>query len=187
MTGILTPELALRYLLELSTDVRAAVVLDASGRSLAGDDGAVAPARELLGLLDGALGERGRELIVRVEGGSRPGGTVLVARGGRAPGSPGGEPAGQVLAVAAGPHTLLELLRHDVSSLLRDLAVSPSEEGSEEPGPGPQPLPAPPAAVVAIDVSGRAEALRPADFAVQTAIFAAEGLLAAGDPSFIAQ
>ena len=37
MPGALTPDLALDYLGELSTDIRAAVVLDADGRPLAGE------------------------------------------------------------------------------------------------------------------------------------------------------
>jgi hypothetical protein len=49
MTGALTPEQAVERLLEISADIRAAVVLGADGRRLAGRRSLAGAARELLG------------------------------------------------------------------------------------------------------------------------------------------
>lgn len=70
MPGALTPDLALDYLGELSTDIRAAVVLDADGRVLAGTEALAAPARALLEIAPDAaaievLTERGGAFVVR--------------------------------------------------------------------------------------------------------------------------
>jgi hypothetical protein len=48
MPSALTPEVALDYLNELSADIRAAVLLDAGGRRLAGAEALAEPARALL-------------------------------------------------------------------------------------------------------------------------------------------
>jgi hypothetical protein len=79
----LTPALALAYLHELSTDVRAAALLDAGGQCLAGDPSLAARA-------DALLVER--------------------------------SPSGAAIVVEAGPHALLPLLRHDMRTVLGDLA-----------------------------------------------------------------
>jgi hypothetical protein len=100
MTAILTPALSLRHLRELSTDVRAAVALAPDGALLAGDVAIEAHARALLESL-------GEEDATALEG---SGGTVVLARRGV-----GG------LVVVAGPHALVELLRHDVRTLLADM------------------------------------------------------------------
>src|SRR3954470_13680214 len=86
VTAALTPELAIAYVRELSADVRAAVVLAADGRLLAGPEALAAPARELLAV----AGDR-QDVGVRTAGG-----VVLAARG----------PA-HALVAAAGPHSLI--------------------------------------------------------------------------------
>lgn len=48
MTGALTPAQALDHLLDISSDVRDAVLLSPSGRRLAGNSVLAGPARELL-------------------------------------------------------------------------------------------------------------------------------------------
>jgi hypothetical protein len=70
MTAPLDPDLALEYLGELSTDIRAAVVLDAAGRPLAGAAQLAEPARALLAAAPGAaaveaLTERGGVFAAR--------------------------------------------------------------------------------------------------------------------------
>jgi hypothetical protein len=96
----LTPDRALAYLAELSTDLRAAVVSDRDGAVLAGDAWLAGPLGELLALAGGDGVE------VRA-----PGGTVVAARG-----------DGHALAAIAGPGALPELLRHDIATVLGDLA-----------------------------------------------------------------
>jgi hypothetical protein len=105
MTATLTPALALAYLRELSTDIRAAVVLDAAGERLAGDEQLVAPARRLL---DESAAVRSEPVA---------GGTLLVARA----------PHGPTIAVAASDRALLALLRHDLLTALEALSVDPPD------------------------------------------------------------
>jgi hypothetical protein len=105
MTAILTPALALHHLRELSTDVRAALALAPTGERLAGDAAIEAPARALLEL----AGAAGAPTVATARG------AVLVAR----------TPAAAFV-VAAGPHVLLELLRHDLDTLVRDTWDAPS-------------------------------------------------------------
>lgn len=200
MTAILTPALALRHLRELSTDLRAAVVLDASGRLLAGEAVFHTPARELLGVLDDTSGGEGRELIVPLEEGGTLRGTAIVAR---ADGPPGADPAlatvaapapaadappeadagAAAIVVAAGPHALLDLLRHDLATALYDLAAGGPTDAAAAVVDSPAPLPAHRPAVVAIGASRSVQTLEPADFAGRTAIFAGMELLAAGNPA----
>ncbi len=101
----LTPELALDYLDELSTDIRAAVVLGARGERLAGHEGLVAPARRLLAVADAPL--------VEVDTAR---GTVVAARDGE-----------HALVVVVGRHALPALVRYDVRRVLADLG-GPAEE-----------------------------------------------------------
>lgn len=95
----LTPELALAYLSELSTDIRAAVILGAAGERLAGDAALDGPARDLLGATDAStvevLGDRGG---------------VFAAR------SPS-----HAIAVVAGRFALPALMRYDLRMVLADL------------------------------------------------------------------
>jgi hypothetical protein len=92
MTAALTPALALAYLHELSTDVRAAIVLDAAGEVLAatGDDGGDRAAAG-----DRAAGGD------RVAGGDRAAGGDRVAAGARA------EASDRAAALAAPARALL--------------------------------------------------------------------------------
>jgi hypothetical protein len=101
MTASLTPALALAYLHELSTDLRGAVVLDASGAPLAGDAALAEPARRLLA--DGGGSQKSA---------ATGDATLLVERG----------PNGLAIALVAGPHALIPLLRHDLRAVLADLA-----------------------------------------------------------------
>lgn len=98
----LTPPLALAYLRVLSTDIRAAAVLDGQWRCLAGEASLATQAREL-------LAPGGSEIVLR----SAPaaGGGVLVA-------CAQGDVA---IVVVAGPHALLRLLEHDLRTLLGEL------------------------------------------------------------------
>jgi hypothetical protein len=110
----LTPELALRYLDELSTDIRAAVLLDSGG--------ALAAASE------GAQGEKLRERTLRLmsqadaaapfEGGvtqveaSTVGGSVFAVRG-----------DGWTIAVVTGRFALPSLMFYDLRTVLGDLGA----------------------------------------------------------------
>ena len=110
----LTPELALRYLDELSTDIRAAVLLDRGGALAAASEGA-----------DGEkLRERTLELLDRAdaaapfEGGvsqveaSTPGGSVFAVRS-----------EGWTIAVVTGRFALPSLMFYDLRSVLGDLGA----------------------------------------------------------------
>jgi hypothetical protein len=113
MTAALTPALALAYLHELSTDVRAAIVLDAAGEVLAAtrDDGVAAlaaPARALLA----------EAPLVR----------ALTARGGVF----GARDDRHGIVVATGPFALPGLALHDLRSVLAALGgTSPLAAVSE--------------------------------------------------------
>lgn len=169
MTAILTPALALRHLRQLSTDVRAAVVLasaDLAVLAREGENASVASgavARENASVASGPVARDGA-----------PAGTVLAASDDE-----------HVLAVVAGPHALLPLLCHDLATLLADM-----REG--EPAPAPAAAEEPSAAAAA-PADGRAAALAEgapsgvqvlerADSAVSAAIFAGLGILATGKP-----
>lgn len=156
MPAILTPALALRYLRQLSTDVRAAIVLGADGRPLAGEEAIAAPAAALAALLPAGA----RELVVRVEAGGSLRGTALVVRA----------PAGtSTLVLAVGPLALLELLRHDVEAVARTLAgdgAAVSESPALVPG------------AVVVGEASRCVQMSDGDgFPVQAAISAGMGLL----------
>jgi hypothetical protein len=225
MPGILTPELALRHLLQLSTDVRTALVLAADGRVLAryeavGDgrvlaadaageptdagrvptpdavgeptdagrvltaDAAVArPARELLGVLNAAVSDSDGELLAPLHRAGRPQGSALALKAAGAP----------TLVVAAGPLALLPLLRHDLSSLLGDMAAAPTQGASDAtngvsatafdvPLDLSDTPPTVPGAVAIWDASRCVQLLDPANFAARTAILAGLALLDAGRP-----
>src|SRR5438034_5683849 len=101
MTAALTPDLALDYLRELSADIRAAVLLDATGERLAGPEHLAAPARALLD----AAPPGPAELQART-----PKGAVFAARDDR-----------HQLVVATGPFALPRLTRHDLRTALRAL------------------------------------------------------------------
>jgi hypothetical protein len=101
MTPALTPPLALDYLRELSTDIRAGVVLDRDGALLAGP-----PARALLA----AAGEA-HEVHVTAAGG-----TVFAARSDR-----------HAIVLACGRFALPSLVRFDLKLVLGDLN-GPSEQ-----------------------------------------------------------
>jgi hypothetical protein len=111
----LTPDLAIAYLGELSTDIRAAAVLDASG-SLAAqsgfESGTPEQVNDLVGdLFDGARDAAGDapapgELEV-----SLPDGSVYAVRDG-----------GWTVAVVAGRFALSSLMRFDLRMVARDLA-----------------------------------------------------------------
>ena len=74
MPPALTSELALDHLRELSADIRAAVLLDATGERLAGPEAMAAPARALLA----ALAPGPAEVDARTDAGA-----VFAARDGR--------------------------------------------------------------------------------------------------------
>jgi hypothetical protein len=100
MTASLTPALALAYLQELSVDVRAAVVLDSTGRPLVGDADLAPSASELLA----SAGESGASA-----------GPLLVAR----------TPDGGAIAVLTGSRALMSLLEHDLAKTANVLVTAP--------------------------------------------------------------
>lgn len=99
MSAALTPDLALAYLGELSTDIRASVVLDAHGERLAGDV-----------VLAGAI----RALLVATD---TPGIEVLSARGGVFV----ARGVHHVVALVTGRFALPALVRHDARRAVADL------------------------------------------------------------------
>ena len=110
----LTPELALRYLDELSTDIRAAVLLDRSGALAAASDGAPGEKlRErtlrLLSQADAAAPFDGG--VAQVEA-STVGGSVFALRS-----------EGWTIAVVTGRFALPSLMFYDLRSVLGDLGA----------------------------------------------------------------
>jgi hypothetical protein len=97
----LTPALALDYVRELSTDVRAGVALGAAGEALAGPEALAAPARDLL---DAAGTAAELEAVT-------PAGVVCAARSDR-----------HALIVVCGRHALAALVRRDLRTALGALA-----------------------------------------------------------------
>jgi hypothetical protein len=95
----LSPDTALDYLAELSTDIRSAVVLDGTGERLAGPESLAGPARDLLAACDAP--------VVEVE---TPQGLVVAARS-----------ASHAIAVVAGRQALAALVRWDVRHTVGEL------------------------------------------------------------------
>ena len=114
--SVFSPALALDYVRELSTDVRAGVALDAAGERLAGPDTLVAAARELLAAAGAAA-----ELEAATADG-----VVCVARSER-----------HALIVVCGPYALPALVRRDLRTALGALTGEAApHEGAGEPVPG---------------------------------------------------
>jgi hypothetical protein len=110
----LTPELALPYLAELSTDIRAAVLLDQGGRTAAhsvASDASAERLRELtLELFERAeKTESGGRAVTEVEV-STGGGSVYAVRSPR-----------WTIAVVSGRFALSSLMLYDLRSVLSDL------------------------------------------------------------------
>jgi hypothetical protein len=110
----LTPELALRYLDELSTDIRAAVLLDSAGRLAAASEEAPGEqlrelALELLAEADAAAPFEGP--VAQVEA-STAAGHVFAVRG-----------DGWTILVVAGRFALPSLMFYDLRSVLSDLGA----------------------------------------------------------------
>ena len=115
-TPALTPDLALAYLGELSTDIRAAVLLDDRGRLAAARPDADAPQAEALAELALELVARADEAegepVAEVEATTAEGAVFCVR--GRA----------WTLAVVAERMALSSLMRYDLRHVLDDLARS---------------------------------------------------------------
>jgi hypothetical protein len=115
----LTPELALRYLDELSTDIRAAVLLDSAGRVAAAHAPNGEPPADKLGELTTRLFERADEAggalhafdgpVAQVEATTAEG-SVFAVRG-----------EGWTIAVVSGRFALPSLMFYDLRSVLSDL------------------------------------------------------------------
>jgi hypothetical protein len=110
----LTPELALRYLDELSTDIRAAVLIDSRGALAAASEGAQGEKlRELaLDLLERADAAAPFEGPVAQLEAAAAGGSVFAVRG-----------EGWTIAVVAGRFALPSLMFYDLRSVLSDLGA----------------------------------------------------------------
>lgn len=79
MTGVLSPELAVTYVRELSADVTGAVALGRGGERLAGPGALIGPAQALAAALEhGVVRLAGEGLAVVARG---PGMTLVVAAG----------------------------------------------------------------------------------------------------------
>lgn len=107
MVAAFSPQHALAYLSELSTDIRAAVVLDHTGQYVAGEAGLAVEARDLLS---------GGEPFAEAPS---PGGRVFAARG-----------RDHSVAVLTGRFALPALVRHDIRQVLDDLAPPPTAEAA---------------------------------------------------------
>jgi hypothetical protein len=109
MTASLPPALAIDYLGQLSTDLRAVVVLGPGGEVLAGEAALGAPARRLLAAARAADPEADAVEV------ALPQGTVLAARS-----------STHAVAVLAGPLALVPLALFDLRAVLADLAGPPA-------------------------------------------------------------
>jgi hypothetical protein len=109
----LTPALALDFLAELSTDIRAGVLLDADGALAAswqGDDEKGERVRELAAeLIERADSASGTSPPAQIEV-SMPGGSVFCVRSG-----------GWTIAVVTGRYALSSLMFYDLRKVLEDL------------------------------------------------------------------
>lgn len=115
----LTPELALRYLDELSTDIRAAVLLDRSGRLAASHAAEGELPGERLGELATALFERADKAARSASGFDGP---VAQVEASTAEGAVFGVRAeGWTIAVVAGRFALPSLMFYDLRAVLSDL------------------------------------------------------------------
>lgn len=102
MSPALTPELALRYLRELSADIREAIVLDGRGSRLAGDPALTPAATEL----QAEMGDAGEAEGATIEG------VVVAARAGD-----------HTIVLVCGSQALVPLARHDLRLVLVDLGA----------------------------------------------------------------
>ena len=114
----LTPALALDYLAELSTDIRAGVLLDSSGELAAsweGDDARGERVRELLTeLLERAHAAAGNgEPPAQIEVSTAAGGVFCVREG------------GWTIGVVTGRYALSSLMFYDLRKVLEDLGEAP--------------------------------------------------------------
>jgi predicted regulator of Ras-like GTPase activity (Roadblock/LC7/MglB family) len=115
----LTPELALRYLDELSTDIRAAVLLDGAGRVAAAHAAEGDPPADKLGELAGRLFEQADRAasaahafdgeVTQVEATTAEGAVFAVRA------------EGWTIAVVAGRFALPSLMFYDLRAVLSDL------------------------------------------------------------------
>jgi Roadblock/LC7 domain len=115
----LTPELALRYLDELSTDIRAAVLLDSAGRVAAAQTGGDAEDGDRLGELATRVFERADEAaratpgfegeVAQVEATTADGALFAVRA------------EGWTIVVVAGRFALPSLMFYDLRAVLSDL------------------------------------------------------------------
>jgi predicted regulator of Ras-like GTPase activity (Roadblock/LC7/MglB family) len=115
----LTPELALRYLDELSTDIRAAVLLDRAGHVAAAHAADGDPPADRLGELVAALFEHADKAARRASGFEGPVTQVEVTTADGAVFGVRGE--GWTIAVVAGRFALPSLMFYDLRAVLSDL------------------------------------------------------------------
>ena len=115
----LTPELALRYLDELSTDIRAAVLVDRSGNVAAAHAAEGEPPPERLGDLAAELFERADAAAESAHGFDAPVAQVEVTTAEGAVFAVRAE--GWTIAVVAGRFALPSLMFYDLRAVLSDL------------------------------------------------------------------
>jgi len=134
----LTPELALAYLRELSTDYRAGVILGPQSAILAGDERLARAAQEFLRLGEaaapgaptgseagevepaagagGAGGEAAGAGPIEIHEGAAEGGKVFLAKAG-----------GLVIVVTTGPFALGRVARHDLVTVLAGMGAESAQ------------------------------------------------------------
>jgi predicted regulator of Ras-like GTPase activity (Roadblock/LC7/MglB family) len=115
----LTPELALRYLDELSTDIRAAVLVDRRGHVAAAQAAEGEPPPERLGDLAASLFERAHAAAESLNGFNGPVAQVEVLTDDGAVFALRAE--GWTIAVVAGRFALPSLMFYDLRAVLSDL------------------------------------------------------------------
>jgi len=116
----LTPELALRYLDELSTDIRAAVLLAGDGRVAAAHAPDGDPPADKLGELAGRLFEHGDQAAAELHSFDGPVAQVEATTADGAVFAVRAE--GWTIAVVAGRFALPSLMFYDLRAVLSDLA-----------------------------------------------------------------
>jgi hypothetical protein len=107
MTTSLTPEIALAYVRELSTDFRAGIVLNGALEPLAGDEGLAGPARDLW--------------QAHPQAGELHADRVFAAR-----------TSTHVIMVVVGSHALSRVVRRDIRTALSGLGSESAQERPSE-------------------------------------------------------
>jgi hypothetical protein len=115
----MTPEQALADLIEISSQVRAAVLVSAAGEveaATGGGDALAGPARQLLDAAAALRPAGGDQPVTQLEAATRGGSVFVVSTGGR------------TIAAATAPSPTVGLVFYDLKTCLRSLSAGENDE-----------------------------------------------------------